>query len=274
MRVELAGETRTGHVVDLRDFDIFAGIDASSVVDAIRNDGQHDCPLTIDCPTPGLVHEYVGVIRAETDLSLRPSLAAAARTRGHTPPQADDLAAVRDRLDALDPPEIDLQEARRRVAETSDIADETREEVAALRGRVQALRDTEDDHEAAEAELSEATRKLSKVETERIAAEQALARARDRATENRERRRERLRLEDRAANLRRASREHLAGVVRESFEEARADVPAGVGPSVSTAFAVARVAKLEAPVVVASGADSFEGVEELSRWLKSSIVVL
>ena len=102
---------------------------------------------------------------------------------------------------------------------------------------------------------------MSEAETERIAAEQALARARDRVAENRERRRERLRLEDRAANLRRDAREHLAGIVREAFEEARADVPAGVEASVSTALAVVRVAELDAPVVVARGVDLFGSVE-------------
>jgi hypothetical protein len=288
MRVELAEETRTGRAIDLREWSRSESrtpdLDTAAVLAAIRADDRRaeerrrsDCLLAIDCPTPGRAHEHVGAIRATMDFSLRPALAAAARTRGHAPPQADDLAAVRDRLDALDPPEIDLRAARRRVAETGDAADEAREEVAALRGRVQALRDTGGDHEVAESELSEATRRLSAVETERIAAEQALARARDRAAQNRERRRERLRLEDREANLRRDAREHLAGVVRGSFEEAVEDVPASIEPPVSTALAVVRVADLDAPVVVARGvdsfgADAFGGIEALSRWLDSPVV--
>jgi hypothetical protein len=290
MRVKLADEIRTGRAIDLREWSRSdsppSEFGVSAVAHEIRGDdccgeerGHPDRPLAIDCPTPGPVHEHVGAIRAGMDLSLRPALAAAARTRGHAPPQAEVLVEVRDRLDALDPPEIDLRAARRRVAEASEATDEAREEVAALRGRVAALRDADADHEAAESKLSEATRRLSEVETERIAAEQALARARDRATQNRERRRERLRLEDREVNLRRAAREHLAGVVRESFEAAREDVPSGVGASGSAALAVVRVADLDAPVVVARGvdafgADAFDGVEALSRWLDSSLVAL
>lgn len=275
MRVELAGAVRTGRVVDLRDTS--ADFDASAVVGAIRGDDRRAGdgparPLAIDCPVPGPAHEHVGAIRAGMGLSLRPALADAARTRGHTPPQAEELAAVRDRLSALDPPEIDLRSARRRVAETSDDAEERRERVAALRGRVQALRDAGDESGPAEAELASATRELSEVETERIAAEQALSRARNRATENRERRRERLRLADRADNLRRDAREELARAVRPAFEDARQAVPTDAESPVSTALAVARVADLDAPVVVGSGVDAFEDGERLSAWFDAPVV--
>ncbi|WP_276299361.1 hypothetical protein [Halorussus lipolyticus] len=277
MRVELAGEVRTGRVVDLRDTSV--DFDASAVVGAIRGDGPRAGdgparPLAIDCPVPGPAHEHVGAIRTGMGLSLRPALADAARTRGHTPTQADELAAVRDRLSALDPPEIDLRSARRRVAETSDDAEELRERVAALRGRVQALRDAGDESGPAEAELASATRELSEVETERIAAEQALSRARNRAAENRERRRERLRLADRADNLCRDAREELARAVRPTFEDARQAVPTDSESPVSTALAVAHVADLDAPVVVGSGVDAFADGERLSEWFDAPVVRL
>ncbi|WP_137286557.1 DUF7856 family protein [Halorussus salinisoli] len=276
MKVRLAGETRIGRAIDLRDVDV----DATTVVDAIRGENGDDPTVAIDCPDPGPVHEHVGVIRAEMDLSLRPALAAAARSRGRTAPQADELAAVRDRLDALDVSEIDLERARRRVADASDAAEELRERVATLRGRVQALREasagTAVDMDAAETELEDATRRLSEVETERIAAEQALARARERARANRERRRERLRLADRESNLRRAARERLADGMRDAFADARDAVPDGasVGGPVETALAVARAAEMDAPVVLVRGVDSFGSVEEASRWLDTPVVGL
>ncbi|WP_128476731.1 DUF7856 family protein [Halorussus pelagicus] len=276
MRVRVAGETLTGRAIDLRGRDCTV----AEVTEAIRCDGADgpastDSPpngLTIECPSPGPAHAHVGAIRAGTDVSLRPALAAAARSRDHTAPQADELAAVRERLDALDVSAVDLREARRRVAETGDAAEELRERVATVRGRVQALREADADPAAAETELAEATRRLSEVETERIAAEQALARARERARADRERRRERLRLEDREANLQRSVRETLADAVRGAFEDARGEVPEGVAPSVSTALAVARAADLDAPVAVARGADSFGGVEAVSQWLDEPVV--
>ena len=275
MTVRIAGETLTGRAIDLRDSDPDAATDAVTVATAIRGDSSISDPtVSIDCPRPGPVHDHVGAIRTGMDLRLRPALAAAARSQGHAAPQADELAAVRDRLDSLDAPEIDLQCARRRVADASDAEAELRERVATLQGRVQALREGTggSDVEDAEAELAEATRRLSEVETERIAAEQALARAREQAKANRERRRKRLRLQDRADNLRRAAREHLAETVREAFEDAREALPedegaADTGESVQNALAVARVAELRAPVVLARDADPFGSAEAAAKWL-------
>ncbi|MFC7081752.1 hypothetical protein [Halorussus caseinilyticus] len=276
MRVRVGEATRTGRAIDLRGVDFEGvGVDASAVADAIRAGPGESSAVVIDCPDPGPAHAHVGVIRAEMDVSLRVALAAAARSRGHTAPQAEELAAVRDRLDALDVPEIDLRRARRRVAEASDVADELRERVATLQGRVQALRGTPagEDLDAAESDLEDATRRLSEVETERIAAEQALSRARDRARANRARRRERLRLADRESNLRRRVRETLADEVREAFEGARSRAPSNaVRESVRTALAVARVAELDAPVVLVSGVDCFESAEAAARWLDTPVI--
>lgn len=302
MRVRVAGAVRTGRAIDLRDANVgdshaenvgdslTDGVSLRDVATAIRNGGSHaaergpavendcdaecDCALAIDCPDPGPVHDHVGVIRAGMDLSVRPALAAAARSRGHVAPQADELAAVGDRLDALDVPELDLERTRRRVADASDATERLRERVAALRGRVQALRDADADPADAEADLADATRRLSEVQTGRIAAEQALARARERAQANRQRRRERLRLADRADNLRRAAREHLADEVRSAFADARDAVPddANLGESVETALAVARVAAFDAPVVVARDADPFESVTDVAEWLDGPVI--
>ncbi|WP_135854859.1 DUF7856 family protein [Halorussus salinus] len=266
MRVRVADETRTGNVIDLRSYDL----EITAVAEAIRDENT-DSPVAIDCPPPGPAHAHVGAIRAGMAWSLRPALAAAARSRGHAPPQADALAEVRDLLDDLDAPAIDLRDARRRVAETTDAAEELREEVATLRGRVRALREADADPTDAEADLAETTRLLSEAETERIAAEQTLARAREQARADRERRRERLRLEDRAANLRRSARKSLADDVREAFEEAREKLPVDAEPPVSAALAVARVAALDAPVVVGT-VESFDRVDALAEWVDAPVV--
>jgi hypothetical protein len=126
---------------------------------------------------------------------------------------------------------------------------------------VQALRETGADPADAEAELATATRELSETETERIAAEQALERARDRAETAHDRREKRLRLRDRKANLERAARDHLARQVHAEFRDAVAAIPgegsAGTRPGAfegddaTAALAVARVADLDAPLVLA-----------------------
>jgi regulator of replication initiation timing len=297
MRVRVGGTCWRGRAIDLRNVRERCSrgrrgrerrgveLDAETVARAVRGDSGAsevaDDPQTvaIDCPAPGPVHEHVGAIRAGMDLDRRAALAAAARSRGHAAPQADELDAVRERLDDFDAPAIDLRDARRRVADASDETDALRERVATLRGQVQALREASggasEDTEAVETELTEATRRLSEVETERIAAEQALERARERAAANRERRRERLRLTDRADNLRRAARDHLVGVVRDPFEDARDGVPAEVsGESVGVALAVARVAELDAPVVLARDVDAFADVDVAARWLDAPVIRL
>lgn len=288
MRVRIGDETWSGRAIDLRD----AGVPPETVAAAVRGrshgdgsrDGPDDCSVT--CPDPGPVHEFVGFVRPDSAFSLRPALAAAARSRGHAAPQDAEFAEHRDRLDESDPPAVDLSSARRRVAEASGTEAEARERVATLQGRVQALRETVADADAsdAEAELADATRRLADLETERIAAEQALARARKRARTNRTNRRERLRLRDRADNLRRAARDHLADAVRERFETACETVPGGADADVHTdasaaatdsvgaALAVARVADLNAPVVLAKGGARFESAAAAAEWLGAPVV--
>jgi hypothetical protein len=291
MRVRVGEERWSGRVIDLRGVRERCGVefDATRFAEAVRSDHAESEAIAIDCSDPGPVHEHVGLIRSGMDVQLRAALAAAARSRGRIAPQADELAAVPERLDALDAPEIDLRDARRRVADASDEEAALRERVATLQGRVQALRDVSgkasehggtveaeravETKRAVESELTEATRRLSEVETERIAAEQALARARERAAANRERRRERLRLQDRADNLRRAAREHLAGTVREPFEDAREEAPAEVTEaSVGEALAVARVAELDAPVVLGRDVEAFGSVDVAARWLDAPVI--
>ncbi|NHN60780.1 MULTISPECIES: hypothetical protein [Halorussus] len=282
MRVHLAGEILTGRAVDLRSVDrgVANDVTPSGVAAAIRDESggrdrsAADTSLAVECPSPGPIHDRVGVVRAEMDVAVRPALAAAARSRGHVAPQADDLAAVEARLDELDVAAVDLEAARRRVAEAGDATEQLRERVATLQGRVRALRDADADPAAAESELADATRRLSEVQTDRIAAEQALASARERARANREQRRERLRLADRADNLRRAARDHLADELRDALADAREAVPnrADLDESAETALAVARVAAMDAPLVLAREIDGFEDAESAAQWLDGPVI--
>lgn len=262
--MRVGGEMRTGRAVDLRD----SAFRPEAVAAAVRGDGPDG--LVVECPAPGPVHDRIGVVRPGLDLPLRTALAAAARTRGLRAPQDDELAAVRDELDALDTPAVDLADARRRAAEADGAEAEARERVATLRGRVRALRESGADADDAAADLRAATRRLADLETERIAAEQSLARVRERARTAHEDRRERLRLRDRADNLRRAARAHLADAVRDEFERARQAVPGDSDDAVAAALAVLRVADLSAPAVLAC--DRFESPGAAARWLDAPVV--
>jgi hypothetical protein len=248
--VRFAGGGR-GTAVDL---DREATPDPETVAAAVR-DPDDD---RVDCPTPRRVHEYVGVVDGDTAVPLRAALAAAARSRGERAPRDRRLAEVERRRAALDvdDPEADLAAARERVAEAGADEAELREEVARLRGVA-----GERDDPGVRERLREAARRLSEAETERIAAEEALERARVAARAARDARERRLELADRADNLRRAARDHLAEAVYSSFAAACRVVPGEAAPGdapgeysgdgVTAALAVARVAAIDAPVVLA-----------------------
>jgi hypothetical protein len=257
------GTELAGPVVDLRDAD--ADVSPAAVHDAIR----FGCPTrpgrpTVHAPPPTRVHAHVGHLTPGASVDRRAALAAVGAATGIDTPHDADLAAVKASLRAVSVPAVDdaeLRAARRRAAEAGSETDRLRERVATLRGRVAARREDGADDAAAEAEasLSEATRTLSEASTERVAATQRLATLEERARRARDAREERLRLEDRAGNLRRARRAALADAVASEFREARArigsvlDARPATGPDAGLrdALAVAAVAPLRAPVVVA-----------------------
>ena len=252
MRVDRAGVERRGRSVDLR----CAGVDAAAAERAVREG------TWVTCPDPEPVHDRVSPVETGMALSVRAALADAARSRGEVAPQDAALADVRTELAALDPPAVDCAEARRRVAEAGHREAALAERVSELRGRLQALEDAGGEAAAADArsEREEAVERLAEVRTERIAAEQALSHARERAREARDARARRLRLEDRAKNLRRDARNYLAESVRDAFAAAADAVPGRgavdeeggfAGDPVTAALAVVRVADLDAPVVLA-----------------------
>lgn len=271
MKVRVDGRELTGAAVGLPD------VDPDAVFRAIRGEGS---PVAVRAPDPGPVHDHVGLLAPDLTLSLGPALAAVARSLGHEPPQADRIADLRERIADLSPPEVDREAARRRAAEAGAAEDRLHERVAELRGRVRTLEDRGEDPEAARQRLREAAAELTDARTERIAAQERLDRLDRRVRAARDRREKRLRLRDRLDNRRRDARKHLARAVHESFAAAVEAVPGAAavgdrpgsyeGDDLTAALALARVADLNAPVVVACG--RFSDAESARECLDASVI--
>lgn len=271
MRFSHEGTVREGRVLDVRDLDV----SVTAVVAAVRGE---ESPIDIEAPEPGPVHECVGYVRPGMGLSTRTALAAAARSRGLSAPQDEQLAAVRAKLSSLECPSISTRSERRSVSEQGTETARLRERVAELRGRLQAVRELDGDTEALEADLAAAVRNLSEAETKQVAARERFDAARTAAREARDVREQRMRLEDRLANLERAARSHLVEQLEDKYVEAVAAVP-GAQPAtpfeadgVTAALAVGRVATLAAPVVL--DCDRFDSAEAAAAWLDAPVVQL
>lgn len=263
------GETcLRGTAVDLRGWDV----DTEAVVDAVRaasavgpRPRRSARPtVRVDCEPAGPVHAHLCRLPPRS-LDLHDALVAAARSRESVPPSTSRLERARRDLAAaeqtVDAPE--LTPAKRRVADTAERTRRLDERVATLRGRLQAARELGGDTSAIEADLADAMAELTESETERIAAEQRLTQV-ERATRSaRDARQRRLRLADRVANLRRLVRRELVESVYDDFRTAVETLPvdadvadAGESPSeyrgdpTAAALAVARVARLDAPLVL------------------------
>ena len=258
-----------GPIVDLRGVD--ADVPTASISDVVRA----GCPTrpdrpTVHAPPPTPVHTHICHLTVEISIDRRAALAAVGTAHGVETSHDAELDRVKQSLRELSIPTVDddeLRAARRRAAEAGAETERLRERVATLRGRVAARRSDANGDDAlaeAEASLSEATRNLSEASTERVAATQRLAALEDRTRQARDAREERLRLEDRVGNLRRARRAALADAVEPDFRDARSridsaldgwtgapDDGADAEPDLRDALATAVIAPLRAPVVVA-----------------------
>jgi chromosome segregation ATPase len=235
----------------------------------------------IECPEPTPPHEYAGCITPDADPPLRAALAAAARSCGERVPADDEVATLEEKAAGISVETVDLAAARERVARTGTAETELRERVARLGGKVEAKRESGDGEEAA-AELRAAATELTEAETEHLAARQALESARERAREQRDARERKRRLADRADNLRRRARERLARKVYPRFRAALGSLPGAepsaagsvpdeyAGEGTSAALAVARLADLHAPVVVACG--RFDSAREAAKALDAPVI--
>jgi hypothetical protein len=239
--------------------------------------------LRVCAPQPGVVHEHVGVIRPGTTLALRPALAAAERTRPGTVDGVEALADARESLAAVEVPSVDVAGARERVAAARDAAEAVQADVAAARGAVQAREAFAEDVDAGRDRLRAAVATASERETELVAAEQALARERERAREARDARSRRLSLEDRVGRLERDVRANRVRAAWPAFRAAVGAIPGGdegdvgaepeafAGADATAALAVARVANVSAPVVVA--VDRFDAAADARRVLGAPVVL-
>lgn len=248
MRLRAEGVAREGPAVELSDTDL----DPEPVLRGIRGEPS---PIEVECPAPGPLHEFVGHVPPDANLRTRAALAAAARSRGAESARDPELRRLRGRLAAMDPDRVDTRGHRRRLAEAGDAVERLRERVARLQGRLRSRREAGEGTEEAERALAEAARELSEAETERAAAEQALERARRRRRAARDAREERLRLQDRIGNLRRAARAELADRLADEFRAATRALPGGEGvgtdaDAVTRALATVRVGEPSAPVVL------------------------
>ncbi len=242
---------------------------------ATGSDGR---TVSVTARTPHPVHERVGCLHPGMGLRVRTALAVAARARGLRTSHDATLRRLRDRLAAFEVDDVATAQARERLAGTQTETDRLRERVATVRGRLQVREEQGLDTEPARAKLRETARELSEVETTAAATRQTLDRERREARRARDELDDRLRLEDRVANLQRRARRRLVERVREAYAGAVADAPGGPdapddpfdADALTAGLAVARVADFDAPVVVS--ADRFADARAASRWLCAPVV--
>lgn len=278
VRCRVGDVVRCGRVVHLP-----GRVEPTVVARAVRGSPAPTDRVAVTNARPGPVHEYVGCIRPEMGLQTRTALAVAARSLGHETPHDPALTSAREALAALCSETTTTHESRaecRRVAASAtDRTEQLREAVAAARGRLQARREQGLDPTPAVETLADAIERLSEAETSAVAARQRLDTVRKQTRDRRDTQRERFRLEDRVANLERQARACLREQVRDRYAAAVDAVPGveaggesfGAAP-VAKALAVARVADLSAPVVLAC--DQFERPEAAADWLETPVIRL
>lgn len=248
---------------------------------AVREPEPSDEPadVSVVARTPHPVHRRVGHVGPELSLRTRTALAAAGRARGLSTRHDPAIERARTELAALDPDSVETAEQRRDAAASGGGVDRLRQRVAMLRGQVTVRREHGLETEGVEQRLRDAVRSLSEAETEATAAAETLERTRETTRAVRETLDEQLRLKDEVENARRSARSALVNRLRGAYAEAVAAVPNAASEppddpidadAVTAGLAVARVARLNAPVVVAC--DRFEGATEASAWLGAPVI--
>jgi len=265
-----------GRAIDARDLPV----DANTVLEAIGDSkAGTDEAVAVDAPDPGPLHDRVGYLGPGVSIRTRTALALAARSRGLSAPQDDQIERIEEKLDEIEPPTVETTDVRRQAADRGAETDRLRERVAELRGQIRARREQGADASDLESELADAVRRLSEAETERVAASQRLDGTAESAREARNVRDRRMRLQDRKANREREARAHLVAEVQSEYADAVVAVPeSDVSPAadpfavddLTAALAVARVADLSAPVVLAC--DRFETPAAAADWLGAAVV--
>lgn len=277
MKLRVNGQTYRGEAVDLRAVD---DVSAAELVEAIRAADA----TTVRCPTPSPIHEHVGLVSETRALSVRGALASVARTRGHSAPQDEEIAWIRDALADWEPETetADLERCRKQLTTAGSEEEGLSERMSELRGQIKLLRRRNEPTDEVLAELREIGKQLSSASTERLAAEQALERERKRARELRDTREQRLEQQDRVANLERQARSHLASKLYDEFRAAVRAVPGAARPgsdpseydgdSATAALAIAKLATLSAPIVL--DCDRFPSADAAQQRLQTPVIRL
>lgn len=219
------------------------------------------------------LYEHVRVVAPGLTLDRQRALVAVARSRGVRTDVDAELRAARDRVGELEADVPSTESARRRVAEAERDLTTQRERVATLRGRV-----LESDDPEAEAAYRTAIAELAELETERVAAGEALESARRRARAGRDVLERRMRLEDRVRNLERRARAAAREAVRPVVDAAVAETPGSDAASyadaddVTAALALVRAGRIRRPVVLACR--RFPDAASAEAWLGTPVVRL
>jgi len=296
---------RVGEVVRCgRALEVRAQTAATTLARAVRERADNNARVAVVADEPGPAHEYVGCIRPAMGVRTRTALAAAARSRGIGTPHDAALAEAREELATVERQHEtgtanERAHHREAAAAATGETERLRETVAAARGRLQARREQGLDPTPAAEELAAAVERLSEAETEAAAARQRLDTVRERARTRRDTREKRFRLEERVANLERRARTHRREQVHDEYVAALERVPGvpgrddsregdngnadpwgadlwGADPwgadPVARALAVARVAALSAPVVLAC--DRFGSADAAADWLDAPVIRL
>lgn len=245
MRLRFGGDEWVGRAVDVRG----SGVSATRVAAAVRAR-----EAGVVCRRPGPLHEHVGLLAEDTEVT-EAVRAAVARSWAGGEQEGELAEAAR--------PE-DPVAVRQDVAAALGAVEGAREAVAVARGRLRARRETGAETGAAKRALRDAARELSEAETERAAAEERLAAARERARAQRDERARALRERDRRRN----EAKRLAARAAPRIERARAAVP---DCSWTPALAVVRAGRVRAPVVLAGG--PFERPARAAACLDAPVVL-
>ncbi len=257
----------SGSAVSLR-----GGLDPERVARAVRTgaDRTADPAIEIDAADAGPLHEHVGCIHPSMSLRPRTALATAARSLGWSTDVDDEIRSLRSAVTQAPTGDVpDGTDIRRQVAETEASVQRWRERVAAARGR----------QDVGEGDVEAAVRSLSEVETSLAAARERRERQRKVARDGRDRLEAKLCLRDRLGNLERRARRALVDRARNRYEDALRAVPSLAEPddpfdaaADAMAIAIARVGRLRAPVVVATG--RFRHAGQAADWLDAPAVHL
>ncbi len=254
-------------------------VDQRALTRAVRAGEATDdgTTIAIQARTPGPVHERVGCLHHEMGLRTRTALAEAARSRGHTTALDSRIETLRERLAELTVETVETTDQRQAVAEASANTERLQEAVAETRGELKARREDGDAPETAE-QFRDTARELSEAETAFVAARQNLERRRHAARQARNKLAQRMDIEDELANAEREARRRLVERTQTAFESAIESVPGGpesVGnpfevDSLTAGLAVARLADLAAPVVLAC--DRFDSPTAASAFLGAPVI--